>query len=266
MIGQVFGRLTVVKEATPHVTPSGQKKKRFLCTCSCGNEVTPHSSSLLSGASQSCGCLVKENKGAPRQVELKKGDRFGNLIVIKEAEKYSLPGGTSQRRFLCKCVCGAQVEVFLSSLRNGTSKSCGCEGKHGGHGTPEYHAWEAMWQRCTNPNNPSYKDYGARGICVDACFKDFSKFLSEVGTRPSRLYSLDRRDNEKGYIPGNLWWVTRDLQNLNRRNAKLYEFKGQSLPLCKWADILGVTEKTLWSRIHVCKWPVEKALSTPKKS
>jgi len=210
--------------------------------------------------------MSKKPTGAPRRIQLNKGDRFGKLVVIKEAEKYSLPCGTSQRRFLCKCDCGNKSEVFLSLLRSGTTQSCGCAGKHGHSRTPEYDAWDAMVQRCTNPKNPSYPRYGGRGITIDPLFLDFPAFLLHIGKRPSKLYSLDREDNEKGYIPGNIRWVLRRTQNLNRCNTKLYEYQGLSLALCEWAERTGIQEKSLWSRLNVLGWSIEKALTTPVNS
>lgn len=266
MIGQVFGRLTVTGVAPHHVMPNGKRSARVFCKCSCGNDFVANTYTLKKGGTKSCGCLIKENKGAPKRVEPKRGDKFGNLSIVRETDRVTNPCGTHQRVFLCKCDCGNEVAVRLTALTksNGT-KSCGCLGKHGGTGTPEYHAWENMVQRCTNPNHPQYCDYGARGIAIEPAFRDFPTFLKEVGNRPTDKHSLDRLDNSIGYVPGNLGWVPRDIQNLNRRNNKLYEFKGQSLPLRKWAEILDVPEKTLWSRINVGHWPVEKALTTPKK-
>lgn len=69
--------------------------------------------------------------------------------------------------------------------------------------------------RCTNPNNPSYKDYGARGI--EFRFNSFQEFLNEVGRRPSSQHSLDRIDNNGHYAKGNLRWADKKAQANNRR-------------------------------------------------
>lgn len=57
-----FGRLTVVEEVTPSISPSGYKSVRWLCTCSCGSgkEVLVTTAHLRSGNTKSCGCLHKE--------------------------------------------------------------------------------------------------------------------------------------------------------------------------------------------------------------
>lgn len=54
LIDQVFGRLTVVDEATY------RDKTAWECRCSCGNIVVIRTNRLRNGETQSCGCLRKE--------------------------------------------------------------------------------------------------------------------------------------------------------------------------------------------------------------
>lgn len=77
-----------------------------------------------------------------------------------------------------------------------------------------------MRQRCTNPKNKQWEDYGGRGITVCARWDDFDTFLADMGPRPEGM-SLDRIDNNKGYSPDNCRWATRTQQNRNSRQAKL---------------------------------------------
>lgn len=90
--------------------------------------------------------------------------------------------------------------------------------KHGGFGTPEYHAYHAAKSRCTNPKHPKWPHYGARGI--EFRFTNFEQFLAEVGPKP-KGYILDREDNEGHYEPGNLRWVTVSESLRNRRANKI---------------------------------------------
>lgn len=62
-----------------------------------------------------------------------------------------------------------------------------------------------MKQRCTNPNTEYWEDYGGRGIVVcSQWMESFEVFLKDVGSSPGRRYSLERKDNSKGYEPDNV--------------------------------------------------------------
>jgi hypothetical protein len=90
--------------------------------------------------------------------------------------------------------------------------------RHGRSQTPEYKCWQQIKARCLNPNHKAYPEYGGRGITIYAGWvKDFEAFLAHVGPRPSAKHSLDRRENDQGYVPGNLRWASRKVQNNNRR-------------------------------------------------
>jgi hypothetical protein len=96
--------------------------------------------------------------------------------------------------------------------------------------TPERREFErvrnllnAARSRCRNPKVPNYGNYGGRGIWFSDEFsgrRGARRFLALVGQRPSRLYTLDRIDNDRGYEPGNVRWATRHVQRMNRRDMK----------------------------------------------
>jgi hypothetical protein len=125
------------------------------------------------------------------------------------------------RHLLCRCVCGNEREVFIGALRAGASSSCGCQTRKRTHGMsyiPEYKLWTAMISRCHYPKHKHFKNYGGRGIRVcDAWRESFETFLADVGRRPEPGMTLDRRDNDGHYEPGNVRWATRSEQMLNTR-------------------------------------------------
>jgi hypothetical protein len=87
--------------------------------------------------------------------------------------------------------------------------------------TPEYEAWCHMKSRCSRKADKAYPDYGGRGITVcDEWLSDFSAFLGHIGYRPGPEYSVDRKDNNRGYEPGNVRWATRTEQSNNRRERR----------------------------------------------
>jgi hypothetical protein len=80
--------------------------------------------------------------------------------------------------------------------------------------------WHGMKSRCENPQNPQYKDYGARGIRVcSAWSSSYENFRDDMGYPPEGKV-LDRIDNNKGYQPDNCRWATYLEQNNNRRRFK----------------------------------------------
>jgi hypothetical protein len=168
----------------------------------------------------------------------------------------------------CVCSCGRQVIVRSDQLRAGTTKSCGCFNaeritKHGMSRSPEYKAWLSMLGRCLNPTYDSYLDYGGRGITVDPSWLDFNIFISDMGRRPSKLHSINRKDNDGPYYKGNCMWSLSVDQMRNRRTTPYLTYRGHIKPLGEWSERYGISTKVLWGRVFLLNWSVEKALETP---
>lgn len=84
-----------------------------------------------------------------------------------------------------------------------------------------YKTWVGLRQRCDNPRDGKYMNYGGRGISYDPRWKDFKIFCLEVGIRPEGT-SLDRYPNNDGnYEKGNVRWATPKEQANNRREKAL---------------------------------------------
>ena len=82
---------------------------------------------------------------------------------------------------------------------------------------PSYDTWALMLSRCTDPNATGYENYGGRGISVCERWHHFANFAADMGIKPSRDHSIDRRNNSLGYYPGNCRWATRIEQASNKR-------------------------------------------------
>ena len=133
--------------------------------------------------------------------------------------------------------------------------------KHGHFGTPIYFVWNMMRQRCTNPRNKSYKNYGAKGITVCDRWQHFANFLEDMGERPSN-HTLDRIDNAKGYSPENCRWVSWEAQQRHRTNNHMIECDGRIQCLEAWAKEVHLDHKTISYRLNK-GWPPKEAIFTP---
>lgn len=120
--------------------------------------------------------------------------------------------------------------------------------RHGLWGTPTYRSWADMKRRCTSPKAMYYDCYGGRGITVCQRWLQFENFLEDMGMCPPGL-TLDRKNNDGNYEPGNCRWATPQQQSDNKRlrkNAVLW--RGQ-LPKV-WAAHWGVSYRAALRRIH----------------
>jgi len=152
------------------------------------------------------------------------GQSFSHLTVIK---LHPVRTKNKKAQWICKCDCGKITIVSSNHLRTKHTQSCGCHRfkriTHGLSHSPEHQSWRCMIQRCTNPNNSNYKNYGGRGITVCHQWKNsFQNFYNDMGKRPSLNHSIDRIDNNKSYCPENCRWATRIEQSNNTRNQHLF--------------------------------------------
>lgn len=198
------------------------------------------------------------------------GKKFGRWTVVGFDREVRVPSGKKYCRWFCSCECGTSRSVFGSSLRSGASKSCGCLQRasasalasHGKHGSPIYWRWNAMVQRCTNPNDRAYERYGGRGIRVCPEWRDFAGFYKDIGDPPFKGASIDRIDNDGDYCPGNVRWANRRTQQNNRQGNRLLHLNGVSHSVTEWSRILGINCGTIHSRIRY-GWPDERILTEP---
>lgn len=177
------------------------------------------------------------------------------------------------KKWNCRCECGTEKAVNSYTVRNGISKSCGCLSSeiatkesttHGLSKSSEYHIYRTMVSRCYNENNKTYKRYGGRGIKVcDRWLNSFENFIEDVGFRPGKGYSLERKDNEKGYSPENCVWADALTQGNNCRSNKIIIIDGQSKTMAQWARFYNIRYSAVAQRITKLKWDYLKAFTTP---
>lgn len=131
---------------------------------------------------------------------------------------------------------------------------------------PEYGVWTAMLTRCYDPNCEAFQNYGARGITVCLRWRErrtgFKCFLEDMGSRPSKDYSIERVNNNEGYSPENCKWATRKEQCRNRRSNKLITIENTTRTLVEWCEVYSIKYSLVKDRLRD-NWEITKALTTP---
>ena len=124
--------------------------------------------------------------------------------------------------------------------------------------TRTYSSWTNMRDRCLNPRNPRYDDYGGRGIRICKRWLTFENFLADMGTRPANT-TIGRINNDKGYYPANCRWETKAEQYGNMRSNHFVSWNGETKSIGAWARLLGVKQNTLLYRIRR-GWRIERVM------
>ncbi len=160
---------------------------------------------------------------------IKPGDKFGRLTVIGEAF-YVKEARQVWQWCVCECVCGNVLAVRLTRLSSGRTSSCGClrleraldaNRKHGESRSRLYGIWSAMVSRCHSPASVVYARYGARGITVCEAWRSFEPFRCwALANGYAEHLTIDRRDGNGNYEPGNCRWATASQQHQNQRARK----------------------------------------------
>lgn len=267
LTGQRFGKLVAVRQSR-----KCEKTRQWYweCNCDCGNVVEVIVNSLTGGNTKTCGCS-KKDRGLQLRDNLV-GQRFGRWLVVSFAKVAPSSGSA----WNCVCDCGNTKVVVGSSLKDGKSTSCGCYQKerviescttHNMSDSKIYGIWCAIKARCLNPKDKNYHNYGGRGISIHPEWLDFEVFLRDVGEPPFENATLDRKENDGNYEPGNVVWSTQQEQCRNTRQNRILTFNGKSLCVAEWAEqpeviALGLKASTIRSRL-ILGWSEERIFTTP---
>lgn len=243
--GDRYGHWVVIKE----VEHKKGERRKLLCKCDCGNEKVVPFYHVVNGKSKSCGCYSWIEKKT--NIDDYIGKRYGKLVIIGEE-----PVGKYQHiKVRCKCDCGNEKVITLNSLKNGSTKSCGCI-KYTDHGVQHkckerlYRIRQLMLQRCNNPKAPNFHNYGGRGIGVCKEWEDdyfsFRKWALENGYNDS--LTLDRKDNNGNYEPSNCRWVDMKVQSNNKRDNVRITYHGETHTSIEWSEITGIKREIIYDR------------------
>lgn len=145
------------------------------------------------------------------------GTRFGWAEIIGPEKRWNEKWNHCYVLTECRG-CGRRGWQLLDNLRSGKSKGCQSCSKR--RAVPLWldRRFTSAKQRCQNPRDRNYKNYGARGIefrfpsVTDACL-----YMIETFGTPDKKMELDRIDVNGHYEPGNLRWATHQQNCQNQR-------------------------------------------------
>ncbi len=113
-----------------------------------------------------------------------------------------------------------------------------------------YTVWADMKQRCNNPKDTAFRNYGGRGIKVcERWDKSYKAFEADMGERPHK-YELDRIDTEGDYTPENCRWISHQENLRNRRNTVCVTIEGTEYKLCELSEKYGVERGVIVGRVN----------------
>jgi hypothetical protein len=243
--GKQFGVLQVKRIL------SDNKRGDCLCT-QCGRSSTKYLYTIKNDKPQSCSMQCKREKNARVLV----GKTFSILEVLSLDEK-SISGRT---RVLCRCkICGAESSKEINNVKNNTYTRCGQPGcghkpkkvrppSHGLRNHRLYSIHNNMLNRCYNPKNKSYKNYGGRGITVSPEWLDVRVFVTDMYPSYQEGLSLERVENNKGYSKDNCVWATRGQQANNTRSNLVIDTPKGKMTLAQASKLYNINRSTLKSR------------------
>ena len=192
------------------------------------------------------------------------GTRIGLYDVLYECDFKSNDG---HRMFHVKCSeCGWESNVQMHQIKM-LSKKCKHINLAGQYSTDKakiiwnnkriFKIYQGMIQRCYNPNNKNFTDYGGKGIgiCEDWLNnpKSFEDWAISHGYEND--LTIDRIDSNKNYCPDNCQWITLE-ENSRRANANFIEVDGKTLSGTQWAETLDFGKNTINKLIR--KYPLNK--------
>lgn len=193
------------------------------------------------------------------------GKKYYNLTVLRRVDDYVDKTGKHRKRYLCQCDCGKQKVLIYYAIGK-TTKSCGCIQKgsnvvHGQSKTRLHHIWKNMRQRCNNPNNPSYKYYGAKGVKICAewdSFEVFQEWALKNGYKED--LTIERKNVYGNYEPSNCEWIPFKLQLRNRTDTPKLTYKGVTKPVIEWAEEYNLDVGLVRRRIRL-GWDLDRVFN-----
>ena len=177
------------------------------------------------------------------------GQTYGRLTPLRAVGREK---NSRHTLWLCRCTCGKLVTARADDIWRGHTTSCGCLVTdivtiHGHRYTRLYTIWRRMTERCHNPKDTNYRNYGGRGIRVCEEWESylaFSDWAMSHGYRDD--LEIDRIDVNGNYEPGNCRWATRIEQANNTTCNRHVVFRGRKMTVAQFARLVHCKYKKVY--------------------
>ncbi len=199
------------------------------------------------------------------------GKKYGRLTILSQAPPNNKRNNI---RVFVRCNCENTLTVYYKDLRRGNIKSCGCLSKdyyvnmvtHGVSRHPLYRVWYNIKERCYNPKNKNYRNYGKRKISVCNEWLNVKNFYDwAINNGWANGLQIDRKDNNGNYESTNCHFVTQWENKINKRNTVYVNYKGTLIKRAMLLKDYNISIQAFDKRIK-SGWCIEDALNKPSRA
>lgn len=258
---QKIGKLLALELSSSKIDNNGTTKL-WKCQCECGNILYKSARHLneakKNGKELNCGCL--------RTKDLT-GKVFGDLTAIKSI---SIKG---RKNWVCVCKCGEEVLKTVTYLEK-NNYICKKDRYRNKKNKDEIFyikrrlrgVHRNMKNRCADPNDKSYKNYGGRGITVCKEWQKFTNFFEwAIDNGYKQGLTIDRIDNNGNYCPENCRWADKYVQMNNKIDNILISYNGKSQSLRAWCRELQLPYRKTHKRYTMYGWNIERCFAEKER-
>jgi hypothetical protein len=253
---QKIGDIIVLELSKEKLDTNGTTRL-WKCQCKCGNILYKSARHLNEANNKN----KKLNCGCENYVNLA-GKKFGDLTVIKQIKDKN-----KGKMWLCKCKCG---DIFYRHTTYIHKFPYKCIREIKDNTAYRHNIKNTFWQmkqRCTNPNDPSYKNYGGRGITIcDDWLNDTDLFVDwAIENGYKKGLTIDRIDNNGNYCPENCRWVDMYVQANNKRDNILVTYNDKTKSLRAWCRELQLPYRKTHKRYVMYGWSIERCFAEKER-
>ena len=195
-IGDRFGRLVVISESGCHIKPSGQKLKKWLCLCDCGNKHVVIGNKLKGGLTKSCGCFRKEvmSQGPNRSHGMNKTPAYEiwcgmiKRCFNKKSNNYDIYGG----RGISVCDEWLKFENFYRDIGDRPGNASIDRIDNNGNYEPSNCRWATSKEQARNTRSNRIIEFKGESKCLSEWSELFGVKVATLWNRINQGWDIEK--------------------------------------------------------------------------